>query len=224
MSIVKSIFLLIFNILTAASRLAFIPIFVIPFIRRISCWLSTIHQQIPYVNYATHSNEDAEDSYGDKRYVDFTSIWKCEDSDYHFLDDIPVMVEIPRNVIPVDCGSQCSDNNSLPLSMLPITPMKYQNKQESSDTVFLRPDDTGSTKCGPYIYDSKFLTPVRYRTRDVEVTFTLLKAASDRVTEILRENRRRLDVGEDPCAVRRELRRRRAQELSTRRKNRSPYT
>ena len=46
-----------------------------------------------------------------------------------------------------------------------------------------------------------FLTPVRARPNK-EVGLTILKNASDRVTEILRENRRRLDAGEDPNTLR----------------------
>ena len=45
------------------------------------------------------------------------------------------------------------------------------------------------------------LTPLRPPPiRDVG--FTLLKNASERVSEILRENRRRLDAGEDPNTIR----------------------
>ncbi|KAF8810123.1 hypothetical protein BYT27DRAFT_7240930 [Phlegmacium glaucopus] len=54
-----------------------------------------------------------------------------------------------------------------------------------------------------------------------EVTFTLLKNASERVSEILRENRRRLDAGEDPSTVRKEARRKRAMELSAARRGRA---
>jgi hypothetical protein len=46
-----------------------------------------------------------------------------------------------------------------------------------------------------------FLTPVRAPPIK-EVGFTILRNASDRVTEILRENRRRLDAGEDPNTIR----------------------
>ena len=45
-----------------------------------------------------------------------------------------------------------------------------------------------------------FLTPVRPPIR--EIGLTILRDASDRVTEILRENRRRLDAGEDPNTIR----------------------
>ncbi|KAF5330967.1 hypothetical protein D9619_005991 [Psilocybe cf. subviscida] len=41
----------------------------------------------------------------------------------------------------------------------------------------------------------------------------VLRAASDRVSEILRESRRRLDAGEDSSTIRREARRKRAEEL-----------
>lgn len=41
----------------------------------------------------------------------------------------------------------------------------------------------------------------------------ILRAASDRVSDILREHRQKLDAGQDPCVVRREARRRRTQEL-----------
>ena len=46
-----------------------------------------------------------------------------------------------------------------------------------------------------------FLTPVR-QPPIKEVGSTILRNASDRVTEILRENRRRLDAGEDPNTIR----------------------
>ena len=46
-----------------------------------------------------------------------------------------------------------------------------------------------------------FLTPVR-PSPIKEIGFTILRNASDRVTEILRENRRRLDAGEDPNTIR----------------------
>ncbi|KAH9484001.1 hypothetical protein JR316_0003479 [Psilocybe cubensis] len=49
---------------------------------------------------------------------------------------------------------------------------------------------------------------------------TLLVQASARISEILRENRRRLDSGEDLCISRREARRKRAQEISAARKTR----
>jgi len=58
-----------------------------------------------------------------------------------------------------------------------------------------------------------FLTPVR-QPRIKEVGSTILRNASDRVTEILRENRRRLDAGEDPNTIRKAARRKRAMELS----------
>ncbi|KAF8162887.1 hypothetical protein B0H34DRAFT_298968 [Crassisporium funariophilum] len=64
------------------------------------------------------------------------------------------------------------------------------------------------------------ITPVRRALMSVQdVNVALLKGASERVSEILRENRRRLDAGEDPSTLRKEARRRRAQELSARRKN-----
>jgi hypothetical protein len=47
-----------------------------------------------------------------------------------------------------------------------------------------------------------FLTPVRPSPPIKEIGFTVLRNASDRVTEILRENRRRLDAGEDPNTIR----------------------
>lgn len=64
-----------------------------------------------------------------------------------------------------------------------------------------------------------FLTPVRSPIRDVG--FTILRNASDRVSEILRENRRRLDAGEDLNTGRRDARRKRARELSALRKGRA---
>lgn len=65
-----------------------------------------------------------------------------------------------------------------------------------------------------------FLTPVRSSPiRDVG--FTILRNASDRVSEILRENRRRLDAGEDLNTGRRDARRKRARELSALRRGRA---
>lgn len=48
------------------------------------------------------------------------------------------------------------------------------------------------------------LTPIRGPPIK-EVNLTLLKNASERVSEILRENRRRLDAGEDPNTIRSEF-------------------
>ena len=45
------------------------------------------------------------------------------------------------------------------------------------------------------------MTPVRPPPIK-EVGSTILKNASDRIAEILRENRRRLDAGEDPSTIR----------------------
>ncbi|PPR03932.1 hypothetical protein CVT26_001137 [Gymnopilus dilepis] len=64
----------------------------------------------------------------------------------------------------------------------------------------------------PRLSKAMFSSPALRPTRDA--TFTALTAASERVSEILRENRRRLDTGEDSDAVRREARHKRAQELS----------
>ena len=44
------------------------------------------------------------------------------------------------------------------------------------------------------------MTPVRPPIR--EVGLTILRNASERVSEILQENRRRLDAGEDPNTIR----------------------
>jgi len=67
-----------------------------------------------------------------------------------------------------------------------------------------------------------FLTPVRAPPIK-EVGSTILRNASDRVTEILRENRRRLDAGEDPNTIRKAARRKRALELSAIRKGRAKF-
>ncbi|PPQ64149.1 hypothetical protein CVT24_008779 [Panaeolus cyanescens] len=137
-----------------------------------------------------------------------SSIQQVDDMDYYFLDDIPVMVEIPKknalnnlDVLGERDDDYASDGPTL--FRLPVTPIKFQgdrNVDTYPSSGYLR--DSVSTKYNLHYYDSKFLTPVRYSTWDREVTFTLLKAASDRVTEILRENRRRLDAGEDPCTIR----------------------
>ena len=48
-----------------------------------------------------------------------------------------------------------------------------------------------------------FITPPQSRLLSAqEYQFGLLKAASERVSEILRENRRRLDAGEDSNIIR----------------------
>jgi len=49
-----------------------------------------------------------------------------------------------------------------------------------------------------------YITPIRtLYTSTVDIDLSLLKFASERVSEILRENRRRLDAGEDSSTVRR---------------------
>jgi hypothetical protein len=86
----------------------------------------------------------------------------------------------------------------------------------------------------PHLNKAMYITPVRQAlmaTEDIDIDLTLLTAASERVSEILKENRRRVDAGEDPSTVRSmcspqehllrlivfssgEARRRRAQEIS----------
>ena len=90
-----------------------------------------------------------------------------------------------------------------------------------------------------------YITPVRqaFLASAGDIDLTLLRAASERVSEILQENRRRVDAGEDPSTARSmfllsvlfflqemsrfstcyfstgEARRKRAQEISTARQN-----
>ncbi|KAF9566276.1 hypothetical protein CPC08DRAFT_704012 [Agrocybe pediades] len=74
----------------------------------------------------------------------------------------------------------------------------------------------------PDLNRAMLITPTRpMRTsHDVgaEEDLVLLREASERVSEILRENRRRLDSGEDTNVARKEARRRRALELANSRK------
>ncbi|KAF9476342.1 hypothetical protein BDN70DRAFT_882599 [Pholiota conissans] len=73
----------------------------------------------------------------------------------------------------------------------------------------------------PNLNKAMFITPPRSNMMSAkDFQLSLLKAASERVSEILRENRRRLDDGEDPNTIRKEARRRRAQELLAARANR----
>jgi len=93
-----------------------------------------------------------------------------------------------------------------------VTPTKESAVVEFEFSVYPNSPPT-QNNCQP------FLTPVRSPIRDVG--FTVLRNASDRVSEILRENRRRLDAGEDLNTIRREARRKRARELSAFRKGRT---
>ncbi|KAF8911172.1 hypothetical protein CPB84DRAFT_1958283 [Gymnopilus junonius] len=71
----------------------------------------------------------------------------------------------------------------------------------------------------PSLNKAPFTSPALRPTRNMkEVNFTTLTAASERVSEILRESRRRLDAGEDSNTARREARLKRSQELSAVRK------
>ncbi|PPQ81218.1 hypothetical protein CVT25_015742 [Psilocybe cyanescens] len=99
---------------------------------------------------------------------------------------------------------------------------------EQGDTTLWSVDDSSTVDFSIYsdascpdLNKAVFITPAPpslYDTRDVDCT--VLMEASERISEILRENRRRLDAGEDPCISRREARRKRAQELSAVRKAR----
>jgi len=63
--------------------------------------------------------------------------------------------------------------------------------------MFLKQPDCSPSK-------SMYITPIRtLYTSTVDIDLSLLKFASERVSEILRENRRRLDAGEDSSTVRR---------------------
>ena len=56
-----------------------------------------------------------------------------------------------------------------------------------------------------HITPVRYITPVRQAfmaTGNIDVDLSLLTAASERVSEILKENRRRVDAGEDPSTVR----------------------
>ncbi|KDR81839.1 hypothetical protein GALMADRAFT_240088 [Galerina marginata CBS 339.88] len=81
-----------------------------------------------------------------------------------------------------------------------------------------------SNVSSPNLNKAMLISPTRPTMPDVrDVDLTQLKAASDRVSEILRENRRRLDAGEDSNTTRKEARRKRAQELSAARKARGGF-
>jgi len=43
---------------------------------------------------------------------------------------------------------------------------------------------------------------VIYTNTSESINMAILKEASDRISEILREHRRKVDTGEDPCAMR----------------------
>ena len=81
----------------------------------------------------------------------------------------------------------CFSSLSLSLNRYNRPYYNYLNHQDSAAA----PQDTRHP----------FLTPVR-PSPIKEIGFTILRNASDRVTEILRENRRRLDAGEDSNTIR----------------------
>jgi hypothetical protein len=117
------------------------------------------------------------------------------DRDFANVDEEPARLEIPN--------PQAFPKYAVLVDKVNVTPTKpsifgfefslYPNHQDyaAGATPTRSPQDTRHP----------FLTPVR-RPAIREVGFTILRNASDRVTEILRENRRRLDAGEDPNSIR----------------------
>ncbi|KAF8968387.1 hypothetical protein BDZ97DRAFT_433088 [Flammula alnicola] len=124
------------------------------------------------------------------------------------LDDVPALSQIPRPSIEVP-------------QMMLLTPYARESSMtavdaSTSDVDFSIYSDISS----PNLNKAMFITPISPRLMSSkDDNLELLRAASDRVSEILRENRRRLDAGEDTSTVRKEARRRRAQELSAGRNN-----
>jgi len=49
---------------------------------------------------------------------------------------------------------------------------------------------------------ARYIAPVIYTNTSESINMAILREASDRISEILREHRRKVDTGEDPCAMR----------------------
>ena len=96
------------------------------------------------------------------------------------------------NLQSSDLKSLSSPTSSVsPLSLLVVTVVLIIFKKNQQDSAAAPKDSTRHP----------FLTPVRPPPIK-EVGSTILRNASDRIAEILRENRRRLDAGEDPSTIR----------------------
>ncbi|KAF8188388.1 hypothetical protein BJ912DRAFT_401327 [Pholiota molesta] len=143
-------------------------------------------------------------------YVDLGPLLNSQTTETILLSDVPALIEIPNDLI----------------GDIPDIRVHLPRLEDSGTTPF----DTStvnvdfsiySDASSPRLNKAGFITPPRSNLISAsEFQLSVLKAASERVSEILRENRRRLDAGEDPNAIRKEARRQRAQELLAARNNR----
>ncbi|KIM49473.1 hypothetical protein M413DRAFT_109098 [Hebeloma cylindrosporum] len=153
-------------------------------------------------------NEDQEKN----EYVDVQRLLDTEMKEVFILNDIPVLIEIP-NVIIGDVP-EIVLRQSEPARVIPIirTPRRGP-VVEPEFSIYAHASS-------PLLNKAMYITPVRQAfLASGDIDLTLLRDASERVSQILQENRRRVDAGEDPSTVRKEARRRRAQEISTARQN-----
>jgi hypothetical protein len=192
----------------------------------------------------------------EKEYIKVQSLLDTEMKEIFVLNDIPVLIEIP-NVVIGDAPEIGVERKPEPTRIIPIirTPRREPvvepefsiyavspfrtNLHFSFLTLFLIKLGTAQHPSSPLLNKAMYITPVRQAfLASGDIDLTLLRAASERVSEILQENRRRVDAGEDPSTVRsmsseffsrissqsvvcstEEARRRRAQEISTARQN-----
>ncbi|KAJ3509403.1 hypothetical protein NLJ89_g5240 [Agrocybe chaxingu] len=150
-------------------------------------------------------------------YVDVKLVFdSVDDREGILLEDVPAVLEVPKAVVAEPVREPEPTTQQLlrvHLEQFCVTPSKASIVGDADFSIYT-PVSSPSKKA---MYISPMRSPI-LTMRDVN--FTVLKAASDHVAEILRENRRRVDAGEDSNAARREARRKRAQELAAR-KNRT---
>lgn len=150
-------------------------------------------------------------------YVNVQHLLDTEMKEIFVLNDIPVLIEIP-NVVIGD-APEIVERKSEPARIIPVirTPRRqpvvepefsiYAVSFTSLSEHVLEPEQPVCSviqhPSSPLLNKAMYITPVRQAfLTSGDVDLTLLRAASERVSEILQENRRRVDAGEDPSTVR----------------------
>jgi len=161
--------------------------------------------------------EPPKDEQEKTEYVNVQHLLDTEMKEIFVLNDIPVLIEIP-NVVIGD-APEIVERKPEPARIIPVirTPRRepvlepefsiYAVSFNSLSEHVLEPDKLVHSviqhPSSPLLNKAMYITPVRQAfLASGDIDLTLLRAASERVSEILQENRRRVDAGEDPSTVR----------------------
>lgn len=139
------------------------------------------------------------------------------------LNDIPVLIEIPNvvigdapEIVELELKPEPEPARIIPVIRTPhrepVVEPEFSIYAVSPFRTFISLSDMFLMKplrsviqhpSSPLLNKAMYITPVRQAfLTSGDIDLTLLRAASERVSEILQENRRRVDAGEDPSTLR----------------------